>query len=427
MRRRIITLIIAFCAGWALYYTARGASFRSLSNKQHGPTEYELSTGTNILPDLRSLKVNRTRLPKGLVYADDEDISTSFYPVGKTKPPGSTYLKTLVIASTRDENTTWVGPELADMIDDGLLKTAVYVVDDKNAKLRPPKNKGHEAMVYLTYIIDHYDDLADVSIFMHAHQNTWHNNELLDFDAAMMVRALSSERVLRQGYMNLRCGWDPGCPEWIRPGTVVLDDDKQEEAIIANHWQQLFPDEPIPRVLAQACCAQFAVSRDRILALPKQRYITMRQWLLDTRLDDYLSGRIFEYTWQFIFAKKAIDCPNMRACYCDGYGICFGSERKFNHWYELSYWLGEDKFALKKWWEMDDLIKQYRKNSRDGRVSNLNAAMIPEPGLDGILEANITANWRQMKQMRSAAIELGKDPRQRALEAGRVWKEGDGY
>ena len=58
----------------------------------------------------------------------------------------------------------WLEKEIPDQ------PTAIYVVDDPYAPLHPPKNKGHEVMVYLTYIIDHYDELADVTMFMHAHQ-----------------------------------------------------------------------------------------------------------------------------------------------------------------------------------------------------------------------------------------------------------------
>lgn len=63
------------------------------------------------------------------------------------------------------------------------------------------RNKGHEVMVYLSYIIDHYENLSDVNVFLHSHRFTWHNNELLGNDAAEMVRRLSAERVQREGFV----------------------------------------------------------------------------------------------------------------------------------------------------------------------------------------------------------------------------------
>jgi hypothetical protein len=42
----------------------------------------------------------------------------------------------------------------------------VYVADDPNAMHTVPVNKGNEAMVYLTYLIDHYDSFPDLMVFM---------------------------------------------------------------------------------------------------------------------------------------------------------------------------------------------------------------------------------------------------------------------
>ena len=52
---------------------------------------------------------------------------------------------------------------------------------------------------------------------MHSHQFAKHNNDLLDRDAALMIRFLSPERVTRDGYMNLRCHWEPGLSRMAAP------------------------------------------------------------------------------------------------------------------------------------------------------------------------------------------------------------------
>ncbi|KLJ13080.1 hypothetical protein EMPG_11964, partial [Blastomyces silverae] len=51
-------------------------------------------------------------------------------------------------------------------------------------------------MVYLTYIIDTYHSLPDISIFMHAHAVTWHNNDFLSSSSAQAVQRLRSAKVL---------------------------------------------------------------------------------------------------------------------------------------------------------------------------------------------------------------------------------------
>jgi len=143
---------------------------------------------------------------KKLYPAEQEDIS-----------------RILVLASIRAESTKWVEKELSDILEPkGPLNVAVYVSDDAEAPLHPPANRGHESNVYLTYIIDHYDSLPDVVIFAHADQFAWHNNELLDLDSALAIRNLSPSTVIEQDYVNLRCYWDPGCPDWIHPVRMAL-------------------------------------------------------------------------------------------------------------------------------------------------------------------------------------------------------------
>lgn len=281
--------------------------------------------------------------------------------------------------------------------------------------------------MYLSYIIDYYEHLPDVSIFMHAHRYAWHNNELLNTDAAAMVRALSPERVTREGYMNLRCHWDPGCPAWLHPGSTMENRDKQEEVILADSWSQLFPLDPIPTVLAQPCCAQFAVSRERIQETNKMRYIYMRDWVMRTDLNDYLSGRVFEYIWQFIFSKTAIHCPSMSACYCDGYGICFESPEKFDEWFKLKYEKNQVNEELRMWRVKANKIETLHGNAEDGRIKEEAKLEVPEVGMDRELENWVAKLENEMEKRRQKAIERGRDPEQRAKGSGRGWKKGDGF
>ena len=50
----------------------------------------------------------------------------------------------LVVAKLKHEDTEWIGEYLPDW------SRSIYVVDDPNAELSVPINKGREAMVYLT-------------------------------------------------------------------------------------------------------------------------------------------------------------------------------------------------------------------------------------------------------------------------------------
>lgn len=339
-----------------------------------------------------------------------------------SRPPGMPYTRNLVMARIKKENVDWLdevdlGPETTPMI---------YVADDPKAPLHPPKNKGHEVMIYLTYIIDYYDELPDVSIFMHSHRYAWHNDDLLNFDASEMIRRLSSERVQREGYMNMRCHWMPGCPEWIHPGQVEPDREKLEQALIAEAWAELFPLKPIPEILAQPCCSQFALSKAKIRELPRKTYSYLRNWLLRSEHRDSISGRIFEYLWQIIFTDQSTFCPNQRTCYCDGFGVCFESERAFDKWFEIKQQLKSTEDELREWHANADKIEEYRK---DGKLQAIEAGeiTIPELGKDEELAVIVKELGADLEYRRLRAIQRGTDARNRAESAGRAWKEGDGF
>ena len=91
-----------------------------------------------------------------------------FHP-GIPKPPGSTYTRVMVVPRMKNDDISWIAHEFPD------TDVIVYVAND-------PKAPRH-----LTYIVDHYNDLPDITIFMHAHRWTHHKNHLLGHDAVEMV------------------------------------------------------------------------------------------------------------------------------------------------------------------------------------------------------------------------------------------------
>ena len=350
---------------------------------------------------------------------DDAQYSTQFaFHPGTIKPPGSYYSRVVVAPRVQEDDIDWMKEELPN------INFIVYTADDSKAPLHPPKNKGHEVMIYLTYIIDNYWNLPDIILFMHAHRWSYHNNELLGSDAVQMIKALSSERVTREGYMNLRCHWDPGCPEWLFPRNTEETLKKQEEPYVAKAWNELHPLDPIPNVLAQPCCAQFAVSKERIQSIPLQRFVFYRDWLLRTPLSDYVSGRIWEYTWQFVFTGLNTLCPVEHVCYCDGFGACFGGQAEYNDYFELQRKQRESQKELEEWREKDASIKEANRQYGPEYAASLET---PEMGRDVYLRDQIGALERELGNRLVEAKERGKDPLARAEEVGRKWKEGDGF
>ena len=371
----------------------------------------DVSVGT-LLWSQSGNEISKSRY--GDILNEEADIRKGQLSSGSQNPLGPTYTRVMVIPRMKDENISWIADELPD------LNTVIYVANDPSAPLHPPKNKGHEVMIYLTYIIDHYDDLPDIVIFMHAHRWTHHNNHLLGHDAVQMIRRLSSDYVTRKGYVNMRCEWYPGCPEWLHPKNAQESLAKQEEEVLSRSWKELFPTSPIPKALGQACCAQFALSRERILSISLSQFIFYRDWIMRTPLSDYVSGRIWEYTWQFLFTGQSIVCPAEHICYCDGFGVCFGGDTEYKAFERLR--------QTKEGYERVLMESRARRNGLQQVGEDLhgrnNASWVKGDDSASLnhLQKQIDALEEEISGRRRAALERGNNPENRARECGRHWE-----
>ncbi|OTB08003.1 hypothetical protein M426DRAFT_52592 [Hypoxylon sp. CI-4A] len=244
----------------------------------------------------------------------------------KTIPPNNRETE-IVVASTSKEDPSWVFAHFMHW------SPQVYVTDDPTASLTIPRNKGHEAMVYLTYIIDRYDYLPETILFVHASRFQWHNDDP-DYDMFPTLRNLRLPYLREAGYVNLRCVWTIGCPAEIRPFEDEEGENTEEQqggasskpvsakGVFRRAFQELLPEVPVPTLVAVSCCSQFGVTRETIQRYPKERYVRFRDWLVDTPLEDSLSGRVMEFSWHIIFGKEAYHCPSAKECYCNVFGLC---------------------------------------------------------------------------------------------------------
>jgi hypothetical protein len=162
--------------------------------------------------------------------------------------------------------------------------------------------------------VENYDNLPDVVVFIHSHQKHKHGTkrgrvfEGIDYDNFQSIKALKLDFVKRNGFTNLRCLSNPGCPAEIQPFRPEEERDplRPQERAMASAWTELFQDDKVPLILAAPCCAQFAVSREQIWQRSKVEYERFLTWVFDTPLDDFTSGRVFEYLWHVIFGKDPI-------------------------------------------------------------------------------------------------------------------------
>ncbi|KAF2650914.1 hypothetical protein K491DRAFT_720311 [Lophiostoma macrostomum CBS 122681] len=231
--------------------------------------------------------------------------------------------KVLVVARSQSEDTRWLDQDLLEW------QKAIYTVDDPNATLRPVKNKGREANVYLTYIIDNYSNLPSLMVFIHGHRKHKHGTrdtrtddhipnteeddirfEGFDYDNLEAIKTLKLAHVRQKGYANLRCKTSPGCPDEIQPFRPEMERDwrwRPQEAKMAGAWKALFGNTTdVPRIIATPCCAQFAVTKEQVLKRKREGYERYLQWLHETPIDDYTSGRVFEFLWHIFFGRDAV-------------------------------------------------------------------------------------------------------------------------
>jgi len=281
---------------------------------------------------------------------------------------------------TSDGNSTWL--HALSSVYHSCVYTVDVPLDTSSRHLQVPANRGHEAMAYLTFIVDNYDDFPlEGAVFVHGSRWAWHNDSP-DYDNAALLATLNVSAALAPyGYHNLRCDWSVStCPASAKPQRSL---ETNLHAIMEPWDARVTSDAALPGVLANIfgdeassvgaslkrhgpsligrddvvrsqCCAQFVVARDRVWQHRRDEYVALRQWLLDgssndgasthkrsknaAPQDDRVAGRILSYMWHILFMQQAelgtkttgvnleqlnqAACPSADECYCRLYGRC---------------------------------------------------------------------------------------------------------
>ncbi|KAL2786018.1 hypothetical protein BJX66DRAFT_43153 [Aspergillus keveii] len=282
--------------GAALLITAIFLLGRLFSAAHHAPrprTFWTFNVGSR--PDPAELASWKSRWPK-----EQTGVSGQHYDISPIVVPND---RIIVMAKLSTEDTNWVSADLTDW------RNFIYVVDDVNAPRHTPMNKGREALAYLQYIVEHYDDLPSTIVFIHSHRDGWPgawHTDTMDYSNVESIRSLQIDFVQQNGYANLRCQETPGCPDEIRPGRNPPRPGKNVESIYPDAWRALFLDNNVPEVIGVPCCSQFAVSREQVLKRPLADYQRYYNWVLTNDLPDDMTSRVMEYTWHIIFGQEAV-------------------------------------------------------------------------------------------------------------------------
>lgn len=193
-RRSTITAITLLAACLFFYYLSWQPALPHLASRPSPPSSnapYDHAADEEQPSSARPSAGPASSAAPLRALTPDED---PFRP-GIPKPEGN-YSRVLVVPRMKDEDVSWIQQVQQEVPD---LQTAIYVMDDSWAEFRVPKNKGRESMAYLTFMIDHYDDLPDVVLFFHAHKVGWHNLLILGQDSSEMLKRLRVERIWRTG------------------------------------------------------------------------------------------------------------------------------------------------------------------------------------------------------------------------------------
>lgn len=165
-----------------------------------------------------------------------------------------------------------------------------------NVERKPLPNAGREAQAYLHHILRHYDDPASVTVFVQGKPFD-HAPALHDFlrGVADGSEAIGDFRWLgflidrddRRGSLRFQ-SWSKN------PERRPLDMD--------NFWSAVFGAEPCPEEFVFFGGAQFAVSRERIRARPREFY--ERALAVASEFPD--AAHCFERTWDRVFGVNGI-------------------------------------------------------------------------------------------------------------------------
>lgn len=161
------------------------------------------------------------------------------------------------------------------------------------------KNRGREATAYLKFIVDNYDNLPKHVAFIHGHETAWHQRSKVD-----LIKNIEECALYQQyGYVSLN-------------NTYIYDNRELHEnktmQRLQRVWDELFApylNRPPPSYVLHDCCAQFIVSRENILRLPRAAYAHWYKYIMfDDPYDDegHNIGLLFEYMWHIIFGEPDV-------------------------------------------------------------------------------------------------------------------------
>lgn len=193
-------------------------------------------------------------------------------------------MKNTILIAHHNKDVSWVKEITAD------VDVKIYSTGDPT-KIYITPNKGMDANMYLRYIIDNYDNLPERTLFVHHHRTDWTQ----DYPLPHYINNLNWEL---DDYFNIGARKNYG--------DVFVIDPRTKEWI-KSVWFLYEKYIPYPSELFYYAGTQFMCHKKLIQQYPKSYWQSIYSWLMLTDMPDWLSGRIFEWTWHYILTQNPID------------------------------------------------------------------------------------------------------------------------
>ena len=228
--------------------------------------------------------------------------------------------KCLVIARF-NENLDWI-KEHKD------YKIIVYnkgkeILDNENFDVINLKNVGRESHTYLYHIVNNYEKLDDVNIFLQGRINDLNSMAFLNPNDYLKNINKFGFSVSRYGLLGpFHWSWNVGVDKDIRYQDKWISNEISRSNIGFRYFaKKLFPD--IPLFVATSYSGCFAVKKDLI----KQNEIGFYKKLLNilSKNKDPIEGHYMERLWCYIFTKNT---PLIDSCF----DVIKTKNEKFNLW-----------------------------------------------------------------------------------------------
>lgn len=154
-------------------------------------------------------------------------------------------------------------------------------------------NRGNEALLYIKYIIDNYNNLPNYVMFLHGHRTSWAH------------RDIPSEEIVQNTTFNSDyCDLD---------GFYVNIESEMKKLLYILSHVKAYLQPFIPFNIFQKkyfklyLKAEFYVSKKAIKQYSLNDYVTLYEGLMAfTKISGWDIGFLMEFLWSYIFTKKII-------------------------------------------------------------------------------------------------------------------------